>query len=48
VVTVMTLIKQVSAVEMILLGKLLFKEKGIGKKLACSTIIIAGIALTLI
>ncbi|MBR3887938.1 MAG: EamA family transporter [Clostridia bacterium] len=48
IVTVMTLIKQVSAVEMILLGKLLFKEKGIGKKLACSTIIIAGIALTLI
>lgn len=48
IVNIMTLIKQISAVEMILLGKLLFKEKGLGKKLACSTVIIAGIALTLI
>ena len=48
IVSVMTLIKQISAIEMILLGKFLFKEKSIGKKLACSTIIIAGIIFTLI
>lgn len=48
VVAVMTIIKQVSAIEMIIFGKLFFKEKGIMKKLACSTIIVAGIVLTLI
>lgn len=47
-VSIMTLIKQISAIELIILGKILFKEQNIKKKLICSTLIIFGIALTLI
>ncbi len=44
-VTVMTLIKQSSAVVTIILGRLLYKEKNTLKKLFCAAIIIAGISL---
>lgn len=47
-VSIMTLIKQASAIEGIILGKILFKEKNIIKKLLCSAIIIFGIILVLI
>lgn len=47
-VSVMTLIKQVSAIEGIILGKILFNEKNIIKKLLCSLLIIIGIVLTVI
>lgn len=47
-VAIMTVIKQVSAIEMIILGKVLFKEKNIRKKLFCSLLIISGIILTLV
>lgn len=47
-VSIMTLIKQVSAIEGIILGKILFKEKNIIKKLLCSLLIIVGIILTVI
>ena len=45
-VSVMTLIKQVSVIEGIILGKILFDEKNIIKKLLCSLLIIIGIILT--
>ena len=47
-VTVMTLIKQSSAVVTIILGKLIYKEKNIARKLVCAGIILAGIALAVI
>lgn len=47
-VSIMTLIKQVSAIEGIILGKIFFKEKNIIKKLLCSILIIIGIVLTVI
>lgn len=47
-VSVMTVIKQFSAIESIILGKIMFKEEGIIKKLACSILIIFGIIITLI
>lgn len=47
-VSVMTLIKQVSVIEGIILGKILFDEKNIIKKLLCSLLIIIGIVLTVI
>ena len=47
-VSVMTLIKQVSVIEGIILGKILFDEKNIIKKLLCSLLIIIGIILTVI
>lgn len=47
-VSVMTIIKQFSAIEIIILGKVLFKEKNITQKLLCSILIIIGIVLTLI
>lgn len=47
-VTVMTLVKQSSAIVTILLGKVLYHEKQIVKKLACAGIILAGIALAVI
>lgn len=47
-VSVMTLIKQLSTIETIILGKLWFKEKDIVKKLLCSIIIIIGIVLTIV
>lgn len=47
-VAVMTILKQLSAIEIIILGKIIFKEKYIIKKLLCSTLIILGIIITLI
>lgn len=47
-ITVMTILKQSSAVVTILLGKLIYKEKNIAKKLLCALIIICGIALSVI
>lgn len=47
-VSIMTLIKQLTAIESIILGKIVFKEKNIIKKLLCSVLIIFGIVLTLI
>ena len=47
-VAVMTLIKQLSVVEVILLGRIFFKEKNIIKKLLCSLLVIFGILLTVI
>ena len=47
-VSIMTGIKQLSVIEIIILGKLLFKEKNTLKKLAASLLIIFGIVLTLI
>lgn len=45
-VSIMTLIKQVSVIEGIILGKILFDEKNIIKKLLCSLLIIIGIVIT--
>lgn len=47
-VIVMTLLKKISTIELIILGKIIFKEKNIIKKLLCSLLIIFGITLTLI
>lgn len=47
-VTIMTLLKQSSAIVTILLGKLLYHEKNIAKKLACAAIILAGIGLAVL
>lgn len=47
-VTVMTLIKQSSAVVTIVLGKVLYHEKQIAKKLVCALIILAGIGLAIL
>ena len=44
-VTIMTLIKQSSAVVTIILGKVLYHEKNIMKKLLCAGIILVGIGL---
>lgn len=45
-VVTMTIIKQVDVVVTILLGKLIYKEKNIIRKLACAFIIIVGIVLS--
>ncbi len=47
-VTIMTVLKQISTIEIILLGKLFFKEKNIFKKILCSLIVIIGIILTIL
>lgn len=47
-VSVMTILKQISTIETIILGKLIFKEKNITKKLLCAVLIIFGIVITLI
>ena len=44
-ITVMTLLKQSACIITILGGKFIFKEKGIGYKLFCASIIITGIVL---
>lgn len=44
-ITVMTLIKQSGCIVTILAGKFIFKEKNIGHKLICATVIIAGIII---
>lgn len=46
-VTVMTLIKQSSAVVTIILGRVIYKEKNIIKKLICAGIIITGIMIAI-
>ena len=47
-VTVMTLIKQSSAIVTVILGKLIYKEKNIVRKLICAGIILLGIAIAII
>ncbi len=47
-VTVMTLIKQSSAIVTVILGKLIYKEKNIVRKLVCAGVILLGIALAII
>jgi len=47
-VTIMTILKQSSAVVTILLGKLCYKEKNILRKLVCASVIIAGICLSVL
>lgn len=47
-VSIITLIKQFSAIEGIVLGKIFFNEKNIVKKLLCSLLILIGIVLTII
>lgn len=47
-VTIMTLIKQCSAVVTIIMGRLLYKEKNTLKNLLCAGLIIGGIALACI
>ena len=47
-VTIMTLIKQCSAVVTIIMGRLLYKEKNTHKNLLCAGLIIGGIALACI
>ena len=47
-VTIMTVIKQSSAVVTIILGKIVYNEKNIIKKLLCALIIIAGIIISII
>ncbi len=47
-VTIMTLIKQSSCFITILLGKLVYKEKNIGRKAMCALVILAGILIALI
>lgn len=44
-ITVMTLLKQVACVATIIGGKFIFKEKQIGYKLFCASVVIAGIVL---
>lgn len=45
---VMTMIKQISTIDVIVLGKIIFKEKNIIKKLLYSILIFLGIMLILI
>ena len=47
-VTIMTLIKQSSAIVTVILGRLIYKEKNILRKLICAGIILCGIALAII
>ena len=47
-VTIMTVLKQCSAIVTIVLGKILYKEKNIARKLICALIIIMGIVLSII
>lgn len=47
-VTVMTLLKQSSAVVTIILGKIIYHEKNIIKKLICAAIILVGIGVSVI
>lgn len=47
-VTIMTLLKQAGCIVTILGGKFIFKEKNIGYKLFCASIIIAGIVIAVL
>ncbi len=47
-VATMSIIKQLSTIEIIILGKIMFNEKNIIKKLLCSTLVIFGTILILI
>ena len=44
----MTILKQISTIELIVIGKIAFKEKNILKKLLCCALIVFGVVLTLI
>lgn len=46
--SIIKLINQLSTIEIIILGKILFKEKNIIKKLLCSLLIIVGVAVIVI
>ncbi len=46
--SIITIINQLSAIETIILGRIIFKEKNIIKKLLCSILIILGVVLTII
>ena len=46
--SLITIINQLSAIETIILGRIIFKEKNIIKKLLCSILIILGVVLTII
>ena len=46
--SIITIINQLSVIETIVLGKIMFKEKNIMKKLLCSILIIIGVTLTVI
>ena len=48
IVIIMTMLKQLSVIISIILGKILFKEKGITKKLFYSLLIISGIGIMFI
>ncbi|MBR2997253.1 EamA family transporter [Candidatus Saccharibacteria bacterium] len=47
-VSIMVLFKQLSVILLIIMGKIFFKEKNIVKKLLCSLLIIAGVAVLFI
>lgn len=47
-VTIITIVKQLSAIESIILGKFIFKEKQVYKKILCSILIIIGIAISVL
>ena len=47
-ITMMTLIKQSACIVTIIGGRFIFKEKGIGYKLLCASIVILGIVLGVI
>lgn len=47
-VSIITILKQISTIEIIILGKIMFNEKMITKKLLCSLLTIIGIIFTLL
>lgn len=47
-VSIMTILKQISTIQLIIIGKIAFKEKNITKKLLCCALIVFGVVLTLI
>jgi uncharacterized membrane protein len=46
--SIITSIKQLAVIETIILGKIMFKEKNIIKKLLCAILVIAGVVLTIV
>ena len=47
-VSIMTILKQLSTIELLILGKIMFKENNILKKLACLSLIFIGIIIIFI
>ena len=47
-VSIITILKQISTIEIIVLGKFMFKEKMITKKILCSLLIVVGVIFTLV